>query len=93
MSDYPARLVIPGTVYQVVSLIGRGGMGTVYEVEDTTVGKRYVLKTLHAALRDHKDLAGASSARRARSRACSMRTSSTWSPRASPRTRCASRTS
>jgi serine/threonine protein kinase len=57
MSDYPPKHRIPGTVYEVVRLIGQGGMGTVYEVEDTTVGKRYVLKTLHAELRDHKELA------------------------------------
>lgn len=42
---------VPGTVYRVVARIGAGGMGTVYEVEDTTVGRRYALKTLV----DHKD--------------------------------------
>jgi len=57
MSDYQPNKIIPGTVYQVIQLLGQGGMGTVYEVEDTTVGKRYVLKTLHAALRDRKELA------------------------------------
>ena len=57
MSDYEPNKMIPGTVYQVVRLLGQGGMGTVYEVEDTTVGKRYVLKTLHAALRDRRELA------------------------------------
>ncbi|MGO9711859.1 MAG: serine/threonine-protein kinase [Polyangiaceae bacterium] len=57
MSDYEPNKIIPGTVYQVVRLLGQGGMGTVYEVEDTTVGKRYVLKTLHAQLRDRKEIA------------------------------------
>ena len=57
MSDYEQNKVIPGTVYQVIRLLGQGGMGTVYEVEDTTVGKRYVLKTLHAQLRDRKEIA------------------------------------
>ena len=57
MSNYPPNMIIPGTVYQVVQLLGQGGMGTVYEVEDTTVGKRYVLKTLHSELRDRKELA------------------------------------
>ena len=57
MSDYQPNKNIPGTVYQVIQLLGQGGMGTVYEVEDTTVGKRYVLKTLHAQLRDRKELA------------------------------------
>src|ERR1700722_5776671 len=57
MSDYEPNRIIPGTVYQVIRLLGQGGMGTVYEVEDTTVGKRYVLKTLHANLRDRKEIA------------------------------------
>jgi serine/threonine protein kinase len=57
MSDYQPSRVVPGTVYQVIRLLGQGGMGTVYEVEDTTVGKRYVLKTLHAHLRDRKEIA------------------------------------
>jgi serine/threonine protein kinase len=57
MSDYEPNKIIPGTVYQVIRLLGHGGMGTVYEVEDTTVGKRYVLKTLHAQLRDRKEIA------------------------------------
>ena len=48
---------VPGTVYQVHRLIGAGGMGTVYDVEDTTIGKRYVLKTLHPDLGDRQDLA------------------------------------
>ena len=32
-------------------------MGTVYDVEDTTIGKRYVVKTLHPRLGDREDLA------------------------------------
>jgi serine/threonine-protein kinase len=44
-------------VYQVVRLIGAGGMGTVYDVEDTSIGKRYVLKTLHPQLGNREDLA------------------------------------
>lgn len=55
--DYPPGERIPGTVYQVVRLIGAGGMGTVYDVEDTTIGKRYVLKALHPQLGDREDLA------------------------------------
>ncbi len=54
---YPPGAMIPGTVYRVVRLIGAGGMGTVYDVEDTTVGKRYVLKALHAELSSRRDLA------------------------------------
>src|SRR5580692_4333335 len=55
--DYQPGEKVPGTVYRVVRLIGAGGMGTVYDVEDTTVGKRYVLKTLHADLHKREDLA------------------------------------
>ena len=32
-------------------------MGTVYDVEDTSVGRRYVLKTLHGSLSERADLA------------------------------------
>jgi eukaryotic-like serine/threonine-protein kinase len=55
--DYRPGEHVPGTVYRVVRLIGAGGMGTVYDVEDTTVGKRYVLKTLHPDLHKRGDLA------------------------------------
>jgi serine/threonine protein kinase len=55
--DYPQGEVIPGTVYLVLRRIGAGGMGTVYDVEDTTIGKRYVLKALHPQLGDREDLA------------------------------------
>src|SRR5580700_632931 len=55
--DYPPGEDVPGTVYKVLRLIGAGGMGTVYDVEDTTIGKRYVLKTLHPRLGAREDLA------------------------------------
>jgi eukaryotic-like serine/threonine-protein kinase len=55
--EYAAGEQIPGTVYKVLRLIGVGGMGTVYDVEDTTIGKRYVLKTLHPKLGAREDLA------------------------------------
>ncbi len=54
--DYQPSEHIPGTVYQVLRLIGSGGMGTVYDDEDTTIGKRYVLKTLHSKLGAREDL-------------------------------------
>jgi serine/threonine-protein kinase len=54
--DYPAGQLIPGTVYKVLRHIATGGMGTVYDVEDTTVGRKYVLKTLHPELGDRQDL-------------------------------------
>ena len=55
--DYKPGERVPGTVYQVARLIGAGGMGTVYDVEDTTIGKKYVLKTLHPQLGSRDDLA------------------------------------
>jgi serine/threonine protein kinase len=55
--DFQPGQPVPGTVYRVVRLIGSGGMGTVYDVEDTTIGKRYVLKTLHPQLGAREDLA------------------------------------
>ena len=55
--EYQPGETIPGTVYQVLRVLGAGGMGTVYDVEDTTIGKRYVLKTLHSELGDREDLA------------------------------------
>ncbi len=55
--DYPPGERIPGTVYLVLRRLGAGGMGTVYDVEDTTIGKRYVLKALHPQLGDREDLA------------------------------------
>ena len=55
--DYQAGETIPGTIYQVIRPIGAGGMGTVYDVEDTSIGKRYVLKTLHPELGGREDLA------------------------------------
>ncbi|HEY3816048.1 MAG TPA: protein kinase [Polyangiaceae bacterium] len=55
--DYQPGEQVPGTVYVVMRLLGVGGMGTVYDVEDTTIGKRYVLKTLHPQLGAREDLA------------------------------------
>src|SRR6202789_4099722 len=55
--DYPPGAHVPGTVYKVVLLLGVGGVGTVYDVEDTTIGKRYVLKTLQPRLGAREDLA------------------------------------
>ena len=55
--DYQPGEQVPGTVYKILRLIGAGGMGTVYDVEDTTIGKRYVLKTLHPRLGAREDLA------------------------------------
>lgn len=55
-SEFENGVVVPGTSYRIEALIGRGGMGTVYEVEDLELGKRYVLKTLHAKYTGRADL-------------------------------------
>jgi len=47
---------IAGTRYRVLSLIGVGGMGSVYEVEHTELGKRFVLKALLRELSRRDDL-------------------------------------
>jgi serine/threonine protein kinase len=47
---------IAGTRYRVLSLIGVGGMGSVYEVEHTELGKRFVLKALLRELSGRDDL-------------------------------------
>ncbi|HVJ95146.1 MAG TPA: protein kinase, partial [Labilithrix sp.] len=54
---YQPGEVLPGTVYRVVRHLATGGMGSVYEVEDVTVEKRYVVKTLHPDLVEREDLA------------------------------------
>ena len=56
-AQYAPGQQLPGTVYRVVRHLATGGMGSVYDVEDITVGKRYVLKTLHPQLVSRHDLA------------------------------------
>ncbi len=48
--------VIAGTRYRIASLIGSGGMGSVYEVEHVELGKRFVLKALLRNLANREDL-------------------------------------
>jgi len=55
--QYNSGELVPGTIYRVLRHLATGGMGSVYDVEDTTVGKRYVLKTLHPNLVSRGDLA------------------------------------
>jgi len=55
--QYAPGQQLAGTVYRVVRHLATGGMGSVYDVEDVTVGKRYVLKTLHPQLVSREDLA------------------------------------
>jgi eukaryotic-like serine/threonine-protein kinase len=48
--------LVPGTRYRVASLLGFGGMGTVYEVEHVELGRRFVLKALLRELARRQDL-------------------------------------
>ncbi len=41
--------------YEIVRAIGRGGMGTVFEALNTTIGKRVAMKFVDAALTQNKD--------------------------------------
>src|SRR5262245_32035933 len=44
---YQAGQMVGGTNLRVVKPIGEGGMGSVYEVEELSVGKLYVMKVIH----------------------------------------------
>jgi serine/threonine-protein kinase len=48
--------VVCGGRFRVISVLAFGGMGDVYEVEDTSVGRRFVLKTLQRELAGDGDL-------------------------------------
>jgi serine/threonine protein kinase len=54
--EYQDGEVVPGTAYRVVRLMGAGGMGSVYEVEQVEIGRRYVLKQLLGTLASREDL-------------------------------------
>jgi eukaryotic-like serine/threonine-protein kinase len=41
-------LVLEGTPYRALQVLGRGGMGEIVEAEHVTLGKRVVVKLLHA---------------------------------------------
>lgn len=46
LSEFEIGELVPGTSYRVISCIGQGGMGSVYEVEHRELGKRFVVKAL-----------------------------------------------
>src|SRR5579885_1870823 len=54
--DVLVRLNIDGR-YDVEALLGRGGMGAVYRVQHTALGRRLALKALHEQLAHDAELA------------------------------------
>ena len=56
IDEFSDGQLVPGTKYRVVTLIGRGGMGAVYEVEHLELGKCFVLKALQRELGRRADL-------------------------------------
>jgi serine/threonine protein kinase len=54
--EYEDGETVPGTPYRVVTLMGAGGMGSVYIVEHVELGRRYVLKSLLRTLASRRDL-------------------------------------
>jgi serine/threonine protein kinase len=54
--EYQDEELVPGTPYKVLSLLGAGGMGSVYVVEHIELGRRYVLKSLLRTLASRHDL-------------------------------------
>jgi serine/threonine-protein kinase len=42
--------------YRILSLIGEGGMGAVYQGENVRIGRRVAIKVLHAALTGNKEV-------------------------------------
>src|SRR5258708_37417891 len=54
--EYEDGDTVTGTPYKVVTLVGAGGMGSVYIVEHEELGRRYVLKSLLRTLANRRDL-------------------------------------
>ena len=55
-----SRALRPGMVvggkFALLRRLGEGGVGVVYEAEDTWIGRRVALKVLHSHLADHADV-------------------------------------
>ena len=69
--------------YRIVRLLGDGGMGGVYEGENTRIHRRVAIKVLHAAVAAKSDVSSGSSARRRPPVASAASTSSRSSTSAS----------
>ncbi|WP_394849734.1 protein kinase [Pendulispora brunnea] len=54
--EFAAGHLVPRTPYRVVKQLGKGAMGAVYEVLDTSVDAPYVIKTLLPSLLENRDM-------------------------------------
>ena len=71
--------------YELEELVGEGGMSSVYRAHDTVLERRVAIKVLHEHYSAIPSTSSASAARRGRSRAWPIRTSSPSSTAASGR--------
>jgi len=56
MATFSPGALVCGGRFRVVSVLAFGGMGSVYDVEDASIGRRFVLKVLHGELAGSEDL-------------------------------------
>jgi serine/threonine-protein kinase len=56
MATYQPGSVVCGGRFRVLRVLAIGGMGSVYDVEDTALGRAYVLKTMHGELAGEDEL-------------------------------------
>lgn len=57
MEVWPSGVLVEGTAFRVVRLLGTGGMGDVYEVRREEGERHYALKLLRPVHRERRDLA------------------------------------
>ena len=71
----PPRLTKIGK-YEVIEIVGRGGMGVVYKAVDPAIGRLVAIKMMTGGFGDDPELLNVSTAKRNPPEACSIPTSS-----------------